>query len=44
MENTNATIFPLKVIEKCFVGTASRLSGVTFEILAEEVCNYCMQS
>ncbi|KAK2570832.1 Glutamate synthase [NADH] [Acropora cervicornis] len=25
-----------EVIEKCFVGTASRLSGVTFEILAQE--------
>ena len=30
-------IIPKKVIDKCFVGTASRLSGVTFEILAQEV-------
>ena len=44
IENTNLPIFLLKVIEKCFVGTASRLSGVTFEILAEEVCYYCMHS
>ena len=29
--------FCLQVIDKCFVGTASRLSGVTFEILAQEV-------
>ena len=30
-------LFLSQVIEKCFVGTASRLSGVTFEILAQEV-------
>jgi len=30
-------MFLTQVIEKCFVGTASRLSGVTFEILAQEV-------
>ena len=36
-KDTNVTIIHLKVIDKCFVGTASRLSGVTFEILAQEV-------
>ncbi|XP_078373779.1 uncharacterized protein LOC144657317 isoform X1 [Oculina patagonica] len=28
-----------EVIDKCFVGTASRLSGVTFELLAQEALN-----
>ena len=28
------------MVDKCFAGTASRLSGVTFEMLAQEVCNY----
>ena len=28
------------MIDKCFVGTASRLSGVTFAVLAQEVCTY----
>ena len=32
--------FSLQVIDKCFVGTASRLSGVTFAVLAQEVCTY----
>ena len=36
-KDTNVMIIHLKVIDKCFVGTASRLSGVTFEILAQEV-------
>lgn len=26
-----------EVVDKCFIGTASRLGGATFEILAEEV-------
>lgn len=28
------------MVDKCFAGTASRLSGVTFEMLAQEVCTY----
>lgn len=36
-KDTYVMIIHLKVIDKCFVGTASRLSGVTFEILAQEV-------
>ena len=36
-KDTHVMIIHLKVIDKCFVGTASRLSGVTFEILAQEV-------
>lgn len=33
-------IIVLQVVDKCFAGTASRLSGVTFEMLGQEVCNY----
>ena len=28
------------VIDKCFVGTASRIGGVSFDVLASEVCIY----
>jgi len=41
MKVTNMVMIPFKVIDKCFVGTASRLSGVTFEILAQEVMCTC---
>lgn len=30
-------VFQNQVIEKCFTGTASRISGVTFNVLAQEV-------
>ena len=29
-----------EVIDKCFLGTGSRLGGATFEVLAEEVSHY----